>query len=210
MSPQRPSEELLQEIWDFMAFQNHLTPADVIIGGGCTDLGVARHCADLYHQGLAPLIVFTGYKQLAMQVTEAALFTEEAVKHGVPSAAILQEPNASNTGQNITLSQALLQSQGILPARVILVHKPYMARRFLATAQAQWKEKAPEFIVSHEAISMHDYMQRQGREYTIGKLLGDFDRMTAYVRKGFQAPQIIPPEIAAIRKELQQRGFEGR
>ncbi|MCW8219621.1 YdcF family protein [Streptomyces griseolus] len=54
---------------------------------------------------------------------------------GVPAEAILLEPEAGNTGQNSTPSREVLATIGISPTTVMLVSKPYMERRSLATAR---------------------------------------------------------------------------
>ncbi|MFE0131219.1 YdcF family protein [Streptomyces sp. NPDC059037] len=73
----------------------------VAIGLGSHDLGVADVTADLYHRGLAPLIVFTGAASRTtrevMPKGEAEHYRERALELGVPADAILVEPRARNT-----------------------------------------------------------------------------------------------------------------
>ncbi len=210
MNPTAQSDDLLQIIWDYMAIQSPLARADVIVVGGCTDIGVAECAADIFNAGFAPKLVVSGYQQPGMEMTEADLFANAALDRGVPESAILREPNAANTGQNITLSQRLLAEQGIVPKTVILVHKPYMARRFLATAQAQWTNPQPVFISAHEAIDMTSYTLRQGREKTIRTMLGDFQRIDSYAKTGFQSPQSIPANVQQAFDTLVHRGYKAR
>lgn len=99
-------------IWDYHQMHHQLRPCDVAIGLGSHDLGVPTYAAELYHTGLFPALVFTG----AINPThperfprgEAVHFREHALNLGVPDTAILVEPTATNTGQNITLSRAAL------------------------------------------------------------------------------------------------------
>jgi len=128
----------------------------------------------------------------------------------VPESAIIREQSASNTGENIRNSQATLKEQGINPGKVILVHKPYMARGFLATAEAQWNGPKPEFMVTHEEISIDNYYLKLGRGETIRKMLGDFNRMKAYAKKGYQTPQQIPDEVQEAYDALVLRGHQVR
>lgn len=209
MEPKKQSDDdLLQIIWDYMVIESPLAHADVIVVGGCTDTGVASYAAELFTTGFAPKIIFSSYQQPGMNKTEADLFAEVALSRGVPESAILREPNAVNTGQNITLSQALLTQHGIIPKSVILVHKPYMTRRFLATAEAQWSDPKPAFITRHEPIGRVAYTLRQGRGEVIRKLLGDFQRMRPYAKKGFQSTQIIPDEVQQAYDALMWRGHK--
>lgn len=193
-----------------MVIETPLHHADAIIVGGCTDRGVASYASELYSTGFAPLLVFSGYQQSGMDMTEAELFSREAISRGVPESAILREPLAINTGQNITLSQKLLIEHGIVPKTIILVHKPYMSRGFLATAEAQWQGDKPVFITRHEQISRVGYTLRQGRGEVIQKMLGDFQRMRPYAKKGFQSPQDTPPEVQEAYDTLLWRGHKSR
>lgn len=198
--------ELLKIIWDYMGVESPLAHADVIIAGGCKDPGVAGHAAELYGLGFAPLIVFTGYKQPGMSETEADFFARIARDRGVPDSAILREPYAKNTGDNIQLSQKLLAENGIIPKKVILVHKPYMLRRFVATADVQWPEPRPSFIGRHEPIGLSEYMIKRGTGETIRKIMGDFQRLRPYAKKGYQSTQDIPDEVQAAYDTLLRRG----
>jgi uncharacterized SAM-binding protein YcdF (DUF218 family) len=203
-------EKLLQIIWDYMAVSTPPQPSDAIVIGGCSEPGPAVRAAELYHAGFAPVIVCSGYKQEGMTVTEADFHAEIAVQHGVPESAILREEQATNTGQNIMYTHELLIKNNIIPQRIILVHKPYMARRFLATAEAQWPDPQPAFTIQHEIITMDQYIIRQGMSDTIRKILGDFKRIRHYVQHGFQTEQHIPDMAQAAFDLLVSRNHQIR
>ena len=185
----RSDNELLQIIWNYMSYETPLKHADAIVVGGTSDTGVAHYAAELYHMGFAPLIVFSGYQPSHMATTEADHLAHAARQLGVPEAAILREPTATNTGENITRSAALLQEKGIDAQCIILIHKPYMSRRFLATAQVKWPEPRPDFITRHENMPLTEYILKRGRGDVIRRTLGDFNRMA------FQAHHDIPAEV---------------
>lgn len=201
---------LLKIVWEWMEIQSPLEPADVIIAGGCSDPGVGSCAAELYNLGFAPLILFTGFKQAGMQTTEADFHASIARDRGVPDSVILRETHAANIGQNVTFSQTILDEKGIVPKTVLLVHKPYMTRRFLATAEVQWKGELPHFIVRHEQISLAEYSLKRGRAEVIFEMLGDFQRMRSYAKKGFQSEQIIPDEIQEAYNTLVSHGHHTR
>jgi len=206
-----PDETLLKTIWNYLCIETPLLPADVILVGGSTDMGTGAKACELFQLGYAPLIVFSGYKQPGMDGTEADLLADAAIKRGIPESAIIREQSASNTGENIRNSQAILKQQGIInPGKVILIHKPYMTRRFLAAAQAQWDGPLPEFMITHEDISIDNYYLKLGRGETIRKMLGDFNRMKAYAKKGYQTPQQIPDEVQEAYDTLVLRGHQVR
>ena len=58
----------------------------------------------------------------------------------VPKEKVFVENKATNTGENIANSRALLAANGITPASLIVVQKPFMERRSYATFMKQWPE----------------------------------------------------------------------
>lgn len=206
----KSDDQLLQIVWDYMSVEDPLRPADVIVVGGCKNTQLAIYASELYQTGFAPLIVFSGHAQADMDMTEADLLAQAARQSGVPDSAILREQHASNTGENITLTAALLKEQGIEPKTVILVHQPFVSRRFLATAQAQWPHPQPEFITRHETTPMVEYTLRHGRGETIRKTLGDFSRMEKYAKKGHIVHNDIPAEVKEAYQIMANRGHKIR
>lgn len=214
MIDRRPEsdEKLAQIIWDYMRYEQPLQKADVILGLGCHDIGVARYAASLYAKGYAPLIIFcggTGRLTSGSVENEADWYAEEAIRLGVPDTAILRERRSTNTGENIVYAYALLQSQNIDVKRAIVVHKPYMLRRDYATIMKQWpSEKRPVFIFSAEQVTMEEYIgQIEPFETTVNIMVGDLQRIREYPKKGFQIEQDIPDEVWTAYEELIRRGY---
>lgn len=52
----------IETLWDYMQLKHELKPADCLFVMCSNDVRVAEHAAKLYHQKLAPLIVFSGGK----------------------------------------------------------------------------------------------------------------------------------------------------
>ena len=205
------TDELALVLWDYMHLKHELASSDVILVLGSNDLRVAAHAADLYLQGLAPHLVFSGnvgrLTEGVFKKTEAEAFAEVAMAKGVPASAILLEPRSTNTGENIDFSRELLASKGIDPQRLIVVQKPYMERRGFATFMKRWPGK--EVRMSSPPISFHDYPTEElPKELVINILVGDVQRVRIYPDKGFQIPQPIPDEVWAAYEELVAQGFD--
>jgi len=98
-------------LFDFNQLHHELRPCPVGIGLGSHDLGVADVTAALLHQGIFPLIVFTGANAPTSRKRfpggEAVHYRQRAIELGVPPEAILVEPSATNTRENFELSRKL-------------------------------------------------------------------------------------------------------
>ena len=98
-------------LFHFNQLHHELRPCPVGIGLGSHDLGVADVTAALFHQGVFPLIVFTGANAPTSRKRfpggEAVHYRQRAIELGVPPEAILVEPSATNTRENFELSRKL-------------------------------------------------------------------------------------------------------
>ncbi|MFF8650431.1 YdcF family protein [Streptomyces griseoluteus] len=200
-------------IWDYHQLHHQPRPVDVAIGLGSHDLGVATHAAELYRAGLFPALVFTGGNSpTTVRVFprgEAVHFREHALGLGVPAGAILLEPNAGNTGQNITLSREVLAAAGITPTMVMLICKPYMERRSYATARKLWP--GVEFLCASEPLEFDDYLKSIGDEkLVLDMLVGDLQRIIEYPKLGFAIDQEVPEDVRDAYESLVRDGFTTR
>lgn len=206
----RSDDQLLAIIWNYLGIESALKHADVIIADGTKDIDVAHLATELYGMSFAPLILFAGGQQPDSDMTKADSMTKIARSYEVPESAILKDTAAANTTQVITNAQALLTERGIIPQSVILVDAPYMSRTLLAAAQAQWKGDQPEFISRHESTSLAEYALRHGRGETIRDILGNFQRLRSYAKKGYQSEQVIPDEVQVAYDAMIWRGHKSR
>jgi hypothetical protein len=131
-------------LWDYNQMHHELRPTDVGIGLGRHDPNVATHTAKLFLDGYFPLIVFSGANADTTRERfprgEAQHYWEMATALGVPPKAILLEPAATNTSENITLSRALLMSRGVAVQSVMLISRPYQQRRAFSTCRKVWPD----------------------------------------------------------------------
>jgi uncharacterized SAM-binding protein YcdF (DUF218 family) len=206
----RSDDQLLVLIWNYLAIESPLKHADVIIADGTKDIDTAHLAAELYGMSFAPLIVFSGGTQEGSDMTKAESMAKIARTYGIPESAILKEMSAGNATQVIANTQQLLSEQGITPTTVILVDTPYMSRTLLASAQAQWQGELPEFISRYESTSLPEYSLRHGRGETIRDILGNFQRLRSYAKKGYQAEQVIPKEVQIAYDAMIWRGHKSR
>lgn len=202
-----------QTLWDYHQLGHELRPTDIAIGLGSHDIGVAEHTADLYHQGLFPLIVFTGANAPTtvdiFPRGEAVHFTERAIELGVPPEAILQETHATNTGENFTLTKQLLASKGIYVRSATIVSRPYQQRRAYATARKLWPDLT--IVNSSRSQTLSDYVRSIGDEgRVLNMLVGDTQRIWVYAESGFALTQPIDRATMESYKRLVAAGYTRR
>src|SRR5258705_5483030 len=136
---------LAKKLWEYHHMNHALEKTDCILVLGSHDLRVAERAAQLYFEGWAPIIIFSGglgnlTKEMWTE-TEADQFAEIAINMGVPKEAILIENKSTNTGENILFTQRLLARRNLYPQSFIVVQKPYMERRSYATFKKYWADK---------------------------------------------------------------------
>lgn len=184
-------------LWDYMHMNMPLEKADYIVGFGCYNEEIALRAAELYRDGWAPKVVFTGglgrnTKNMWTQ-PEAERFSAIAQAQGVPAEDIFLETQSTNTGENILFTKKLLEGQPV--RRIIGIHKPFMERRLYAAMKVYWPEM--DCIITSPQEDMETYIrlsqaQGIGEKQVIEILVGDFQRMDVYAQKGYQIPQTIP------------------
>nr|WP_202446177.1 YdcF family protein [Streptomyces sp. SID4941] len=192
---------------------HELRPCSVAIGLGSHDLGVADTAADLYKRGMAPLIVFTGATSPTtrerMPRGEAVHYRERALELGVPGAAVLVEPQARNTGENVWLSKVLLEEAGAHITSVLLISKPYEERRAYATARKLWPEV--EVVSASTPMLFDDYVDSIGDDRLVfDMLVGALQRLLVYPQRGFTISQSAPEGVMESYERLRKAGFTSR
>ena len=185
--------------------------SDVILVLGSHDTRVAERGAQLYLEGMAPKILFSGGlgRLTANNWTapEAEIFAKIAIKMGVPKSDILIENKSTNTGENVKFSMKVLEEHGMIPECVILVHKQYMERRQFAT----WMKLFPDIkvCITSPLISYENYANNMiSKDDMINIVVGDTQRVKFYPEKGYMIDQEIPNDVWDAYEELVKRGYD--
>lgn len=205
----------LQILWDYLGMHQTPEKADVIVGFGNFNDNIARRAAELYLQGYAPKILFTGglgrNTRNLLPEPEADRFARVAMECGVPEADILREGQSTNTKENILFTREMLEKLGLKHDRILGVHQPFMERRICAAMGVYWPEQS--FRVTSPQVTIAEYLreaERQGmtREGSISVIVGDFQRMDLYARLGYQLPQEIPEQAWEAFRQLVDMGYD--
>ena len=127
-------------VWD-QGNRDERQPADAIVVMGAAQYDgrpspVFRarldHAIELFHEGVAPLLVVTGGKAEGDRTTEADAARLYAIAHDVPDSAILAEDQSRTTLQSIRLVAALMAESDLETA--VFVSDPSHMLRVLRMA----------------------------------------------------------------------------
>ncbi|NYT94712.1 YdcF family protein [Salinispora sp. H7-4] len=200
-------------LWRYHDLRHELRSCDVGIGLGSHDLGVAVVATRLFYEGLFPRIVFTGANAPTtvgrFPRGEAVHYREYAVEQGVPAGAVLVEPRATNTAENLEFSRALLAERRIPVESVLIMSRPYQQRRAYATCRLLWPEV--EVVCASNPLDLDDYVHSIGdARRVVDMLVGDTQRIEVYAQRGFAIPQEMPDEVRAAFERLVTAGYTSR
>ena len=181
---------------------------DAIVCLGSYDESVARHAAELFLAQPGRTLVFTGHQGNwtggLYAASEAEHFAGIARSMGVPEDRILIEPTATNIGENVTRSEAMLT------AGVQAVHyltKPQTQRRLLLTLSRLSRMKA--WSVGAPFRSLREAVALFGLERILPEMVGDLDRILKYPALGFMVPEAVPDDVIAAFEDLKRLGYTG-
>jgi uncharacterized SAM-binding protein YcdF (DUF218 family) len=206
---------LVAKLWDYHQLNHELSKADAILVLCSYDKVVARRGAELFLQGWAPLLIFSGglgsITSRLWHEPEAEQFARIAVDMGVPRDRILIENQSTNTGENVAFTRKLLAERRLDPQRFIVVQKPYMERRSYATFRKVWPEK--DLVVTSPRASLDEYLGQFSNgdlstDDVISIMVGDLQRIALYPAQGFQIPQDIPADVWQAYEQLVEAGYD--
>ncbi|PYR60071.1 MAG: hypothetical protein DMF85_06155 [Acidobacteria bacterium] len=206
---------LVETLWQYHQLNHQLSRADAILVLCSYDRFVAERGAELFLDGWAPLLIFSGglgsiTKRLWAE-PEADLFAKIAIGMGVPEEKILIENRSTNTGENILLTKRLLAERRLDPQSFIVVQKPYMERRSYATFKKLWPGK--DVLVTSPRVSLDEYLARHAHPALseadiISIIVGDLQRVRLYPERGFQIAQHIPDGVWSAYEALVSAGYD--
>ena len=198
---------LAKEIFEYLyVFSEEFPHSDVIIGFGHFDLKIPRHCAELYTNGYARRIIFTGgigSGTADLVQAEAIAFREELRRRhpSISAEVVIVEDRSTNTSENMQFTAQMLEKQypdftfGEQIKKVIIVASAYRQRRVFLTCQRNLPNI--EFYNAPPATTFEEELQlfsSKGFDF-IEVLAGEIDRLIRYGEKGYILQETIPRKI---------------
>lgn len=203
---------LAQTLWDYNQLNKSVRKSDFIFVMCSYNLAIADYAYILFRQKMASFVVLSGgiaHKgdliETPWDKPEAIVFRDRMLEIGMDASKIIIEDKATNCGENVQLTKALLKDREPPLTTGIIVQKPYMERRAYATAQKQWPEI--QWQVSSPNISYSAYINDNDEERLIHILVGDTQRVVEYAKKGYQAAQEMPESVELALEKLIKKGY---
>ncbi|WP_432184368.1 YdcF family protein [Streptomyces tendae] len=204
---------LSKVLWSYHNLEQEIPESvDLILVAGSHDDRVAQYGAELTLKVPSRFVVTSGgFGKITAEIggePEATRFRRIMESHGVPTGRVLCEENSSNMGENIQFTHRLIDEQKPTSpvARAVVVTKPYMKRRALATALKQWP--GVDWVSAGPDLSFEEYASVDVPERRMIELMvGDTQRIDTYAAKGFQVPQEIPSAVTHAFQQLVDLGF---
>ena len=201
-------------LYDYHRINKPAREADLLLVLGGHDLRVPEYAADLYKKGLVSHVVTSGgiahagdLLETGWDQTEAEIFAEKMIEHGVPKEVILLEKEAHNTGQNFEFTRKLFDQKGIKINSILAVTKPYMERRAFATGKVQWPDV--ELTLSSPQLTFDEYLNRPiDADNVVNIMVGDLQRIIEYPKLGYQIEQEVPDEVMQAYQALIESGYD--
>ncbi|MFB9614919.1 YdcF family protein [Kutzneria kofuensis] len=193
--------------------KHQVRPADIAIGLGSHDIGVAVRAVELFKDKTVPRLLFTGANAPTtierFPRGEAVHYREYALTHGVPDEAILIETAATNTAENFQLSKEVLRQHRVEPSSAILISRPYQERRSFATCKKLWPEL--DVVCTSYRPPIDEYVAGIGdAQFVINMLVGDTQRIKIFADAGYAIPQDVPDDVQAAYVRLVEAGYTSR
>jgi uncharacterized SAM-binding protein YcdF (DUF218 family) len=206
-------DNLAKILWDYLQLHQNPVKSDIIFCLCSHDTRVAERASELMLAGYGKYLVFSGglgkLTKGTFQKSEAETFADIAIEVGVKREKIITEKASSNTGENIRFTHELLQKRDTPYSSMILVQKPYMERRTLATFLKQWPGNDIEITVTSPQLSYEEYMFGNiTKKEVINIMVGDMQRIKEYPKFGFQVEQTIPDDVWNVFIKLVSLGYD--
>jgi uncharacterized SAM-binding protein YcdF (DUF218 family) len=198
---------LAKEIFEYLYLFSEVLPhSDVIIGFGHFDLKIPRHCGELYMDGYARRIIFTGgigSGTADLGQAEAVVFKEELRRRypSVSTEAVIVEDRSTNTSENVQFTAEKLEMKypdftfGEQIKKAIIVANAYRQRRVFLTCRRNLPQV--EFYNAPPATTFDEELRlfsSKGFDF-VELLIGEIDRLIRYGEKEYILQENIPKKI---------------
>ena len=205
--------EQAKSIFNYLYLQDEISASDAVMGFGHFDLKIPACCGNLFSEGFAPLIIFSGgvgAGSTGLKRPEAMEFLDSLTHHfpSIPREKIIIEDKSTNTGENILFSMALLQNKisGFAGfEKLIIIANAYRQRRVWLTCKKYLRNTHLINCPPDTSFEAELELFGQKQEDLCMHLIQELYRIRTYPDKGFIEQVSIPGEILSIYEELKEK-----
>lgn len=195
-----------ERLWRYLASFECKGRCDAVVVCCSYDLRVCDYACELIENGISDRLVLSGktghWTGMLWDVPEASVFWERAKSRGIDEGAVVLEESATNIGENIAKSKALIPDA----KTVTFVTKPNTLLRVKLTVPVQWP--GIRAYTSCPGIRFpEDVSNVVGLFGLINEMVGDIERIMEYPRLGYQVEHEFPSEILESWEYLKRKGF---
>ncbi len=125
-------QKLLNDLYEYLSEQDEPEKVDLIFVFGAKQTFRIEKAVDLYKNGYASKILVSGRSpsyENEISVSEAEVFAQFAIEHGVPNDGIIIEKESITVPDNVKRSLNLLEKGNIPHNSIILVNSTFSQRR---------------------------------------------------------------------------------
>ncbi|MEK7180610.1 MAG: YdcF family protein, partial [Patescibacteria group bacterium] len=162
---------------------------------------VAQHATELWKKKKGEKIILTGKGGSGLIPktfnTEAEYFASILTKAGIPEQSLILEKESSNVLENVKMGIMACHAIGFFPKTLVLCALPPLLLRTHATFQKQF----PEIAVYGSAFPMPSKWFTDTR---MKRLLGEFDRLKNYAKKGDISYVEIPEKVLLAKENIRK------
>jgi uncharacterized SAM-binding protein YcdF (DUF218 family) len=126
------------------------------------------HAADLFEQGVAPVVVVTGGKKPGDRVTQGRTGFDYLRDRGIPEEAIKVEVDGTNSYQELSAAAVILDRAGADP-EVVIVSDPYHSLRISQIAEQVGL--TPHVSPDNTSSSLRSLVRETGA-VAVGRIVG--------------------------------------
>lgn len=164
-----PPHTILDAMYEYLSEEDKPEPANIIMVFGAKTPTRIGKAVELYKSGLAPLICISGghpFYGADAATTEAEIYKQYAMQHGIPETAIITENKSITIPDNVWRTLSLLEAKSVIPTSIILVNSPYVQRRGWTQFRKYTSDSTKLFRVNATTIDTYSksgwYMNADG------------------------------------------------
>lgn len=204
-----------ERVHDYLSVTDPLpvSPADAVLGFGMFDLRLPRTCGELFTQGHARRIIFTGgigagTGKLGGPEADAWRAELRRSHPAIPEKDIILENRSTNTAENVLFTAELLArdhpslafGQGVRTAIIVAsasrLRRAGLTLRLRMPALAFFRQTTPTSFDAEFAL----YAENDINYFD--HLTGELDRLIAYPQRSWIAAEPLPAEIVEAHAVL--------